>query len=133
MQNIVAAHFRDGKIIKGTTNDFAPMKPAFHVVDCEKNQLTEIAVDDLKAIFFVKDLEGDNTYNDCQDAEQKGLGQKIVVRFKDGELITGYTNGYAPTRKSFFVFPADANSNNIRVLVMKEATTEVKLLTTSSA
>jgi hypothetical protein len=29
--NLVVAHFQDGRVLKGTTSDFFPARPAFHV------------------------------------------------------------------------------------------------------
>jgi hypothetical protein len=51
---------------------------------------------------------------------------KIRVDFLDGEVMYGMTHGYAPSRKGFFVFPADKDTNNERVFVIREATAAVK-------
>jgi hypothetical protein len=48
------------------------------------------------------------------------------VRFKDGELLCGYSLTYSVDREGFFMFPADPKSNNIRIYVLVGATTEVK-------
>ena len=133
MQNQVVAHFRDGRIMKGTTSDFAPAKPTFHIVDGSTKQSSMVTLDELKAVFFVKSLEGNSEYTDSQDAEQKGMGQKIRVRFKDGEVLTGYTNGYAAAREAFFVFPADPRSNNLRAYILQEATEHVELMARTTA
>ena len=55
-----------------------------------------------------------------------GAGRKIEVEFTDGESITGYALGYSPDRHGFFVTPADLKSNNVRVFVVKSATTNIK-------
>jgi len=51
---------------------------------------------------------------------------KVRVDFLDGEVIYGMTHGYSPSRKGFFVFPADKDTNNERVFVIREATAAVK-------
>jgi hypothetical protein len=48
------------------------------------------------------------------------------VRFKDGELLCGYSLSYSPDRDGFFMFPADPGSNNIRIYVITGSTVEVK-------
>lgn len=57
-----------------------------------------------------------------------GFGKKIQVRFKDGETLIGYTQGYSPARTGFILFPADEKSNNDRVFVIKAAAEEVAFL-----
>ncbi len=62
------------------------------------------------------------------DADRNGLGRKVKVTFKDGETLHGYTTGYAPDRHAFFVFPADPASNNDRVFVINDSTSEVEFV-----
>ena len=53
-------------------------------------------------------------------------GKKIAVRFKDGEVLCGYTLTYTPDRDGFFVFPSDVESNNQRIYVLTAAANEIK-------
>jgi hypothetical protein len=53
-------------------------------------------------------------------------GKKIAVRFKDGELLCGYTLTFTPDREGFFVFPADPGSNNQRIYVITASASEIK-------
>lgn len=122
--NSVVIHFKDQTITKGTTNDFFPNKARFHLMD-KSGESTEIAVEDLKAIFFVKDIEGDKDRQDNYSDEISGGGRKIQVRFKDGETILGYTLGYSPDRQGFFMTPADLKGNNERIFVVKSATDKI--------
>ena len=122
MQNTVVAHFRDGTLVKGVTNNFFPNKPGFHVVDKDSGARHEIATADLKAIFFVKDFAGDATRDERNDVDRTGFGKKMRVEFDDGETLVGYCQGYSPNRPGFFLFPADPGSNNDRVFVVTAAT-----------
>jgi hypothetical protein len=54
-------------------------------------------------------------------------GRRVAVLFEDGELLVGYAQTYSAERAGFFVFPADPNSNNIRVYVLRAATKQIKL------
>ena len=60
------------------------------------------------------------------NTERTGLGKRIMIRFKDGETIRGYTSGYSPERSGFFAFPSDPQSNMERVFVLKSATADIK-------
>jgi len=113
--------------------DFLATKDRFHLVPADKGpdaKPVEILLTDLKGVFFVRDLKGDPgrqklNYFSPGDAMQ---GRKIRVTFKDGEVLQGYTQAYQPGRPSFFVIPADKNSNTERVFVIAAAATEVRLI-----
>ena len=123
--NKVIVRFKDGMIIKGNTSDFFPNKLRFHIKRLD-GKMEEIDVETLKAVFFVKDFEGNKAYQKKYTDSIHGAGRKIVVEFTDGESITGYALGYSPERHGFFITPADLNSNNERIFVVKSATTSVK-------
>lgn len=128
MQNRVTLHFQGGKIVKGETGDFFPNKATFHLKVRESGETMEVDITSLKAVFFVKNFDGDAAYTKTNDGERVGFGKKIRVRFKDGETLIGYTQGYSPARAGFILFPADAKSNNERVFVVKAAAEEVAFL-----
>lgn len=125
--NKVVARFKDGRILKGKTNDFFPNKTSFHVETLSGDTET-IDVEQLKALFLVKDFEGNKDYNEEFNDEVSGAGRKIRITFSDGEIITGYTLGYSPNRQGFYVTPADLKSNNVRIFVIKSATEKIEFI-----
>jgi hypothetical protein len=128
--NRIAARFKDGRVRKGTTHDFVPGKPFFHLHISDSPEAVLIQVEDLKAIFFVKDFAGKPEYRERKIFPEQipaAKGRKIVVAFKDGEVLTGYTFGYDPGRAGFFILPTDEKSNNERVFVVRSAVKEVGL------
>lgn len=128
MQNTVVVHFPGGALLKGATNNFFPNKDLFHLTDKDTGEVREVPLSGLKAVFFVKDFEGDSSYTEKNDVERTGLGKKIQVEFADGETLVGYSQGYAANRPGFFLFPADPKSNNDRVFVLTAATRAVRFL-----
>ena len=129
-QTIIVARFADGRVVKGTTHDFSPVKDAFHVTPQEAGaKPVRILVNDLKAVFFVKDMAGDPSYTDGQQFDQPVPGRKVRVTFVDGEVIVGTIHSYQPDRPAFFVSPADPKSNNDRVCVAKKAVKSVDFIT----
>ena len=126
----VVARFRDGKTQKGTTQDFKPTSARFHLVPAAGGAPIEVRLAELKAVFFVRSLEGAPGRSKLQGfveaAAETPQGKKIAVRFEDGELLCGYTMTYSADREGFFVFPADVAGNNVRVYVLTAAAAEIK-------
>lgn len=119
--------------MKGFCQDFSPKNPQFHLVSAEPGageQATRVLVKDLKAVFFVRDFGGNAQYNERrQFAEaERPSGRKVEVTFVDGEVLVGSTMGYDPQRPGFFCFPADPQSNNLRVFVVSSALKQVRFL-----
>jgi hypothetical protein len=126
----VVARFSDGRVLKGTTQDFTANRPRFHLLPLGGGDPVEIRCADLKAVFVVKTFEGDPERPKLRGfvaaPAETAQGKKIAVRFKDGELICGYTLSYTPDREGFFVSPADAEGNTLRAYVVTASTAEVK-------
>ncbi len=128
--NRVVVRFLDGHVIKGTTEDFFPNRPSFHLHVLGTGALEDVRCKDLKAVFFVKDFAGDRHRKDRSGfavANDAVRGKKIAVLFKDGEIYCGYTLAYTPDRNGFFVEPADPGTNNLRAYVLTHATREVRV------
>jgi hypothetical protein len=131
VQNLVVARFRDGRTIKGTTYDFGPQKKAFHVIPLgeERGKVSEVLLSELKAVFFVKSLEGKQDHPLAREvieekAEPPGL-MKVKITFFDGETLVGTTHGYTLEREGFFIVPLEGDSNNLRVFVLSKAVQQV--------
>jgi hypothetical protein len=125
--NKVVVHFQEGQILKGTTSDFFPNKTYFHLTD-EAGKTEAIDVDQLKAIFFVKDFHGNQSRSDYYDTALHASGRKIQVEFFDNEVIIGHTIGYSPDRPGFFITPADPDGNNGRIYVVSTSAKNIKFL-----
>jgi hypothetical protein len=128
--NKIVIQFKDGRILKGKTNDFFQNKKTFHLNKVDGRD-EEVNIEKLKAVFFVKDIKGDNNYTYEYNDVVAGGGKKIAVDFPDGETIIGYVLGYSPERQGFMMTPADLRGNNERVFVVNSATKNVNFLTES--
>ncbi len=136
VQNLVVARYRDGKIIRGMTHDFGPQKKVFHVNTVEKHGRTiagkiyEISLSELKAVFFVKSLEGRQGPPSLKGLLEEKLDapglMKMRVTFLDGEVLVGTTHGYTAEREGFFVAPLERDSNNLRIFVVSSAVKKVE-------
>ncbi|MFN7941235.1 MAG: hypothetical protein U0X73_06525 [Thermoanaerobaculia bacterium] len=126
----VVAHFLDGRLEKGFTSDFLPARDSFHIeieVPGGSPRTLAVAHGTLKAVFFVKDFQGDPGHRKRNDFDpaKPVPGRKIRVEFKDGEVMVGTTQGYQPGRPGFFIVPADPEANTIRCYVLVAATRSI--------
>ena len=131
--NKVVARFQDGRVLKGHTADFVAAADAFHIAraDAPTSAPQTVRVAELKAVFFVKDFRGHPERQDVPGflaaPGTVNQGRKIAIRFQDAEVICGYSVTFTPGRDGFFVFPADAEGNNLRIYVLSAATSDVKV------
>jgi hypothetical protein len=125
----VVAHYLDGRVLKGNTQDFSPQQPNFHILPLDGSRGVHVLCRDLKAIFFVKDFAGDPKRADLRGfisgPAETTQGRKIAVRFEDTELLCGYSISYLPRRGGFFIAPADSGSNNQRIFVITSGAAEI--------
>jgi hypothetical protein len=133
VQNRIVVRYADGHVVKGTTADFAPGRPIFHVAvqpgAGQSASVLDVPLHALKAVFFVRDFNGDSSYNEVKDFVAGAVqGRKIEVEFNDGEKLVGTTMGYQPDRPGFFLVPADPKSNNERCFIVRAAVKNVKFL-----
>ena len=128
----VAAHFVDGRILKGLALDFRSSQPTFllrlrDVTDPVK--AISIRLAGLKALFFVKEFEGDPNYRASTSTDRTSLlEQRVRVRFRDGEVL----RGTSPSRDllggaGFFLIPMDPRSNNRRIYVVTANVAECRI------
>jgi hypothetical protein len=95
----------------------------------EDGSVRTIPVKDLKAIFFVKDLEGKDHKEgswEIEDPEALKIGKRVTVTFKDGEKMKGKILGDWKKGEGFFLYPMEINSNNIKVFIVKTSIVEIK-------
>jgi hypothetical protein len=131
MLNKVVARFADGRLLKGSTGDFSPAKDTFHLSPPEPGASpVTVALRELKAVFFVRDLAGNARYEERKafDPAKPPPGRRIEVHFRDGEVLVGTTQGYQPGRVGFFLVPADPLTNNERCFILSAAVKQVAFI-----
>ncbi|HYV84424.1 MAG TPA: hypothetical protein VFB49_00785 [Patescibacteria group bacterium] len=127
MEEKVVAHYRDGRTLRGTTQDFRPDTDLFHLLPSEGGGIpTAVKINDLKALFYVKDygymrrqVERSHRFGGSQP------GLKTIVEFKDGERIWGFTEEYTPSGQGFFFTPANPEENNTRIFIINSSVKQI--------
>lgn len=129
----VVVHYIGGRLAKGYVRDFNPTKTSFHITPEGANPHEEgvfVDIREIKAIFFVKTFEGNKNYKahiSFEDGDRP-QGRKCEVVFNDGEIMQGSTMGYDNSRPGFFMIPADAKSNNMRIFVVNASVKSFRFL-----
>ncbi len=123
MSTMIVARKKDGTMVKGKTGDFRPSRNVFHVtVDSSPARATEVFVDDLKAVFFVKALKGSakphSRPHDKSSPCMQSIERKVRVTFMDDEVMDGYTHSVQLDRLGFFMQSSDPDDNNQRIFVL---------------
>jgi len=128
--NKIVVHYADGRILKGFTSDFSQDKALFHLTGSIDHKTEVISLSKLKAVFIVKEFEGDPNYREMSDfyESQRVYGAKMRVHFSDGEKFVGVGMGYNPDKIGFFMTPCDPDSNTIRAFVVNEFVDHIERL-----
>jgi len=132
--NMVVARFNDGHMIKGMTLDFSSSGNMCHILQPDKLHLEGKIVffKDLKALFFVNSLEGNPEHKTKLNLNAlRRPGERFaVVKFRDGEIVTGGAVGEKYKNcVGFFICPADHEDNNQRIFAIRGAVQDMRVLT----
>ena len=123
----IVAKFKAGSIKKGIAIDFYPDKSTLKL-QLLNDKIETIEMKDLKAVFFVKNFQGNKNHKDKYQDSNLWADKKIRVDFTDGESIIGHTMHYSLGHHGFFLIPADHGNNNEQIFVLTSATKRIVFL-----
>ncbi len=138
----VVLRFLDGTTLKGHIRSFSETSEEVTLQELDSDTVRVIKNDLLKAIFFVKSFEGNRQYYEKKSyGIRKPHGHRTFIKFIDGEDMVGFMESDQPWQKGFFLdrntinnlkgfflLPADAGSNNIRVFIFVHAVRDVTVV-----
>jgi len=129
----IVVRYQNGRILKGYTQNFSPNKPMFHITPLGTSgsgNLLEVMVEELKAVFYVRDFTGNAKHVERKQLNpgERPQGRLIEVTCLDGEVLVGMTTGYDSTRPGFFLFPIDPSANNARIFMVTSAVRTTRFL-----
>ena len=123
---LVAARYRDGHLVKGRTVDFRPDRPVFQVQEDDKPEPTPIALRELKALFFIKTIEGDSQHVERKEfTREESFGEKTWIEFFDGERLAGWAGPLPAQHDGFYLLPTDPESNLEKAWIYQPALVSV--------
>ena len=140
-REMAVARLNNGSMLKGYMKDFSSDLDEISVEEDGTDKLHLLKIGDVKAVFFVKSFEGDHDYRDRKVySHSKPRGQRVFVKFRDGEGMVGFLDSAIPwergfflskqnsSRKGFFLLPADEDGNNLRVFVVSSSVDDVTVV-----
>lgn len=126
----VVVHFLDGKVLLGFPMTWDLEKEGFFLRPMDQTSLEAleyVKFYELKAVFFVKDWDGDIARKIRTKAFFK-KGYPVTLIFQDGEVFHGYLpKNYDPRGDRFYIIPPDKDDNTIYALVEKTNLLEMHL------
>ena len=131
----------NGKVLKGYIDEFSPDQSEVNIKEEITGDLHSVKIGDVKAVFFVRSFEGDQEHKERKSyGIAKVKGQRVFVKFRDGEGLVGFLEGDVPWekgfflskqdsgRKGFFLLPVDEDTNNIKVFVVSSSVDAVTVV-----
>ncbi len=116
----VVGKYRDGRLIRGYTNDFSPRNPYLHISPTPYAEGSEfVSMINLDALFFGRDAqpkEGDDVEPSGPDVVPAD-GRKVAVPLPNGTEMIGSARSYSRNSSGFFVDLLEENSGTLRVFV----------------
>jgi hypothetical protein len=128
----VIVRTKDGKLHRGFSKaDF--IGEEVRLIDAKGNQ-REFRLDELKAVFFVKDFSGDTQYRPVSffGKEPESAWLWVQVTFQDGEVLEGRVRNNLSLIDSpgFFLWLSDEGANNDTAFVVKSAIKDFRVMGT---
>ncbi len=120
-------HLRKGVVLKGTTYAIDPNRNGFHFIRHGKLGDEEMYVKfkDVKYVAIVESFAGGRR---SSPGEYQPKGSEVLVTFKDGDRLDGYTlKHYSDSDPRFSVIPSDPNDNRLSMLVERDAIEKMTL------
>jgi hypothetical protein len=127
----IVVRYLDGDIVKGYTQDFHPSRAQFSLwptINATASERLVIPMATLKAVFFVRDFNGNAGYRERKTFNTRNHGRRMEVTFADNEVVLGTTLNYRPDGQGFFLTPVDSGANNTRIFVVSSAVRRVRFL-----
>lgn len=136
----VVVRLKDGGLLKGYLKGFSPTQPELFLEEAGSSKTLPVSLNDVKALFFVRSFEGDNEYRERKSyGVSPAKGQRVFVKFADGESLVGFLEGEVPWEKGFFLskqreqkgfylLPADEDANNLKVFVVASSVVDVTVV-----
>jgi hypothetical protein len=126
----VIGKYRDGRTVRGYTNDFNPTRPYLHVSPAPFADETKfVSMIQLDALFFLSDphTSAASEYESTDKGTSGMRGRRVAMTLPNGKEIIGTTLTYSRDGSGFFVRPLDSDAAT-RVFVTQSGVRNIRFL-----
>jgi len=127
----VVGKYRDGRLVRGFTNDFSAKRPYLHISPAPgSHQAQFISMMHLDALFFMRDTGTTGSGQDRAGATEPAAvhGRRVALSLPNGEEMIGATLNYKINGSGFFVTPLDGAHGTARVFITQTGVRSVRFL-----
>ena len=127
----VIGKYRDGRMVRGYTNDFSPTRPYLHVSPTPlANETKFVSMVHLDALFFLSDpnLPAVTEHESTDRGSSTTRGRRVAMTLPNGKEIIGTTLTYSRDGSGFFVRPLDRDAGATRVFVTQSGVRNIRFL-----
>ena len=127
----VIGKYRDGRTVRGYTNDFNPTRPYLHVSPAPFADETKfVSMIHLDALFFLSDpnTSAASEYESTDKGTSGTRGRRVAMTLPNGKEIIGTTLTYSRDGGGFFVRPLDKDAGTTRVFVTQSGIRNIRFL-----
>ena len=127
----VIGKYRDGRTVRGYTNDFSPTRPYLHVSPTPLADETKfVSMIHLDALFFLSDpnLPAVTEHESTDRGTSTTRGRRVAMTLPNGREIIGTTLTYTRDGSGFFVRPLDRDAGATRVFVTQSGVRNIRFL-----
>lgn len=127
----VIGKYRDGRTVRGYTNDFSPTRPYLHVSPTPlANETKFVSMVHLDALFFLSDpnLPAVTEHESTDRGSSTTRGRRVAMTLPNGQEIIGTTLTYSRDGSGFFVRPLDSGAGATRVFVTQSGVRNIRFL-----
>ncbi len=124
----VVLRYLDGEMKKRLVSKHVSLtRNTFNAITAD-GVVEQVKYSDLKAVFYVKNLDGNRDYHDSKAHRDNTMKKRrqAQVFFKDGEVMRGTVMNYSSDKQGFFLTPADPDGNDEKVFVVMTAINRVE-------
>jgi len=126
----VVGKYRDGRTVRGYTNDFNPTKPFLHVSPTPfADEAKFVSMIHLDALFFLPDPHtAASEWEALEQATSATRGRRVAMTLPNGKEMIGTTLTYSREGSGFFVRPLDRQAGPTRVFVTQSGIRSIRFL-----
>ena len=127
----VIGKYRDGRTVRGYTNDFSPTKPYLHVSPTPfADEMKFVSMIHLDALFFLTEPGKDSAseHESTGRGSSATRGRRVAMTLPNGREIIATTLTYSRDGSGFFVRPLDSDAGATRVFITQSGIRNIRFL-----